>query len=136
MGQLAELGHRQLGVAERVVQQSGRRLGVRRERLAGLLERDDGVHQPLLRAVVEVADDAAPLLVAGHDQPRTRRGEVRAGLEVRDRGRDQLGELGDARLGVRREVLDRRDAASTAPHRRPPTKIGPPTEDRMPVSRI
>ena len=50
-----------------------------------------------------------------HD-PRPRRRQLRPRLDVRDRGRDQLGELRDARLGARRQ---RRRLPRRGDHRRP-----------------
>ncbi len=75
------------------------------ERLASQLQRDHGVDETLLRAVVQVAHHAAALVVGrGHD-PGTRLGELRPRLDVRDRRGDELGELADPRLGSRRERL-------------------------------
>ena len=64
------------------------------------LERDDGVHQPLLRAVVDVALQAPSGLVGGGDDARPRGGELRLRLGVGDRDGGQLGELGEADLDV------------------------------------
>jgi hypothetical protein len=61
--------------------------------------------QALLDPIVEVALDPPPGLVGGgHDAPT---GSVQLGsrLRVGDGGGDQLGELGKARLGVRRQRL-------------------------------
>ena len=64
------------------------------------LQRDDRVHEPLLRAVVQVAHDAAARLVARGEQARARGGELVAAVGVGDRGVEQLGELRHALLGV------------------------------------
>ena len=59
----------------------------------------------LLRAVVEVALDPPPRRVGrGHD-PCPRSLELGAALRVRDRGGDELGELGQALLRVGRQRL-------------------------------
>ena len=107
-----------------------------RHRLVGDVERHDRVDESLLRAVVQVADDATALVVGGRHDPRPRGGEVRAGLEVGDRGRDQLGELRHPRFGVggqrlRPALRGDHDAPS-----RPSTTIGQPTAARMPNSTI
>ena len=62
---------------------------------AGQLQRDHRVDQPLLRAVVQIADHAPALVVGGGDHPCARRGELGPRPDVRDRGRDQLGERAD-----------------------------------------
>ena len=60
---------------------------------------------------------------------------VRPRLDVRDRRRDQLGELLDPRLRVRRQrPVACFEETIIAPQRRPSTTIGPPTDERMPSS--
>jgi hypothetical protein len=56
-------------------------------------------HESLLRAVVQVALDPPPLLVAGRHDPGPGGGKLRAAVGVRDRRGHELGELRDARLG-------------------------------------
>jgi hypothetical protein len=60
------------------------------ERSLGQLQRHDRVHQPLLRAVVQVADHATTGLVGLGDETRSRGGELVAGVGVRDRGVEEL----------------------------------------------
>ena len=98
--QLPHLRDRLLGVLERFVDQLRGRPVVG-ERAARELERDDRVHEPLLGAVVQVPLDPPARLVGGLDDPAPRCRELGGALGVRDRGRDQLGELRDARLRVR-----------------------------------
>jgi hypothetical protein len=64
VGQLAQLADRVLGVRERLGHE---RFGVTAgaQRALGQLERDDGVDQPLLRAVVQVAHDSRSLALRG-----------------------------------------------------------------------
>jgi hypothetical protein len=102
----------------------------RRLRRAQLQRQRD---QPLLGAVVQVALDAAPGLVGGGDDAGARGRQLGLRLGVRDRGGDQLGEVGQARLGSRRR-LSPVDATVIRPHRRPWTVIGAPTAERMPIS--
>ena len=66
-------------------------------------QRHDRVDQALLGSVVQVAHDPPAFLVGGRHDPRPRRRQLGPGLDVRDRRRDQLGELPQARLGVRRQ---------------------------------
>ena len=75
------------------------------ERSLSELERDDGVHQALLRAVVQIAHHAAAGLVARGEQTRPRGGELVAAVGVRDRGVEQSGELSHPLLGVGRRCL-------------------------------
>ena len=74
-------------------------------------ERDE----PLLGAVVEVALEPAPLGVAGLDDAGARRGQLVVRVGVREGQRDELGELGDAGLGARRERPLVRDHDHRAP---------------------
>ncbi len=63
-------------------------------------QRESQRDQPLLGAVVQIAFETPPRKVArGHD-PGARRVELRVGLCVGNRGRDQIGEVPDPRLGV------------------------------------
>jgi hypothetical protein len=71
--QLPQLGDRLLGLLERFVQQAFGPRVVASVRALGELERDDGVDQPLLRAVVKIAYHAAAGLVAGAEDPRATR---------------------------------------------------------------
>ena len=54
--------------------------------------------QPLLDAVVQIAFDAPSSLVAGTDDPRPRRDQLRARGLIRNCGRDEFGVLGNADL--------------------------------------
>ena len=88
------------------------------------LDRDR--HEMLLRAVVEVALQPAPLLVARpRHEPRARRDQVRAGLRARDRQRHQLAERAQPALGVVRERLLARDR-DRAPQRARRRRSAPP----------
>jgi hypothetical protein len=59
-------------------------------------------HESLLYPIVEVALDPAPCLVAGGDDSCTGGDQRVSALRIRDRGREQLGELHDSRLRVGR----------------------------------
>ncbi len=72
-------------------------------------------HQPLLRAVVEVALDPAPRLVGAGDDAGPRRHQLRLRLGVGDRRRHQLGEVGQPLFGVGREPLAFRGHRDRAP---------------------
>ena len=91
-------------------------------------ERDE----PLLSAVVEVALQPPALVVAGLDDAGARGGELLARLRVRERLRGELGEVRDPLLGALRERLGSIVDTITAPHRRPPRKIGAATTDLTP----
>ena len=69
------------------------------------LERDQAVNQPLLRAVVKIAHDATPLLVAGGDDPSPRCDQLSACRRVGDGCGNQLGKVGQPVLGAGREWL-------------------------------
>ena len=86
----------------------GRRIGV--DQPVGDAQRDGEPHEPLLRAVVQVALQPAPLCVAGGDDPRPRGRQLLARLRVRERLRHELRERADAVLvaGCER-ILHRRD---------------------------
>ena len=135
MGELAQLGRRLLGVVERLGQEGGGILPFVLAGAAGKLQRDDRVDQPLLRAVVEIANHPAALLVGGRHDPRTGRRQLGPRLGVRDRRRDQLGEVLQARLGVRRSDPPSGDVATMTPQSRPSTTIGAPTAERFPMLR-
>jgi hypothetical protein len=64
------------------------------------LERQDRVHQPLLRPVVQIPHDPASRLVSGGEQTRPRGDELVTAVGVRDGGVEHLGELGHALFGV------------------------------------
>ena len=100
---------------------------VRLRRAHRQAERDE----PLLRAVVEVALDPPARLVRCGDDASARRRELGLAFRVRDRGRDELGELLQSLLGVGGSSLDARHAI-TAPQRRPSTMIGLATVETMP----
>ena len=89
--------------------------------------------EPLLGAVVEVADDAAAGLVGGGEEARPRGDELVAAVGVGDRGRDQLGELGRCAPRCPRAAISSRVQYTTAtPQSRPSTMIGAPTLERTP----
>ena len=101
-------------------------LGVDLDPVLGEAERDRQRHQPLLRAVVEVALDPPPRGVPGLDQPGARSGELLdARLELRVQTlalqRDVGGganDLQQLRLVVQRRVVDeRRDVLAIVFHR-------------------
>ena len=103
------------------------------ERAARELQRDDRVDQPLLRAVVQIADHPPALVVGRRHDPRPRRRQLRPRLGVRDRRRDQLGEA--RRAATRCPPAAARPAATSTtmtPQRRPSTTIGAPTAERPP----
>ena len=66
----------------------------------GELEGDDGVDEPLLRAVMDVALQASPGLVGGGHDPGPGGCELGLVLGVGDRGGGELGELREALLGA------------------------------------
>ena len=93
------------GLLERLVDE-GRRLAVAPvEGPLGELEPDDRVHEPLLRAVVQVPHHPAAGVVGRSEQPGPGPGQLSAGLGVRDRRRDEVRERREARLGVGRARL-------------------------------
>ena len=105
MRQLAQLVVRPPRVFERLGEERLRALVTLLVRAGRELQRDDRVHEPLLRAVVEIADDAPALLVAGRHDARAGRGDLRAALGVRDRRGDEVGEAGEPLLGAGRQRL-------------------------------
>src|SRR5512132_1719374 len=79
-----------------------------------LLRGNAGVHglhveaerdEPLLRAVMEVALDSPPSLVAGRDDSCARGDQLRTGGRIRDSRRYQLREACDPLLGASRQGL-------------------------------
>ena len=81
-------------------------LGIGADHRFGDAELDGQRHQLLLRAVVEVALEPPPRLVAGPHDAGPRGGEVRARLGVGERLRGKLGEVADALLGAFGERLE------------------------------
>ena len=71
------------------------------ERVACELEREHGLHEPLLCAVVEVALDLPPRRVGGGHDASARGDELRALVRVRDRAGHESRELPQAGLCVR-----------------------------------
>jgi hypothetical protein len=69
--ELAHLGDRLLRVLERLPHQQRRVLYSLRQRLLRELERDHRVHQALLRAVVQIADDPPAASRASSSRYRT-----------------------------------------------------------------
>ena len=67
-------------------------------------------------AVVQVALDPPARLVAGGDDPRPRRHELRAALDVGDRRGDQLAEVGQALLRAGRQRTAPRASHERTPH--------------------
>jgi hypothetical protein len=92
-------------VLPRLADKRFRLLVVLVERSLGELEQHDCVHQPLLRAVVQVPNQAAPGVVPRGEQPRPRRRELVTAVRVRDGGVEQLRELSHPLLGVARRRL-------------------------------
>ena len=88
--------------------------------------------EPLLRAVVQVALEPPPLLVAGPDDAGTRGLQVLAGLRARDRERDEVAEGGQPHLGVPGGSGSALPIA-TAPQSVPATTIGAAMVERYPV---
>ena len=85
------------------------------------LERHDRVHQPLLRAVVQVAHDAAASLVSCGEQARPRGVELVAAVGVRDGGVEQLRRT--------RPCAPRYRRASASPAQRRDHAPEPPVDD-------
>ena len=124
LGELAQLAQRVGERRARLVEQrtGGGRVAV--EPRVGEPERHRDRHQPLLRAVVQVALDPPPLGLRGLDDPRARRAQLlepgaQLGLQAlvleREPGRragrgDELG-----LVGQRRVVDERRDPPALAP---------------------
>ena len=75
-GELAQLGGRLAELARRLLEQLLRRRGVGVELLAREPQVERQRDQPLLGAVVEVALEAAALVVGGLDDPRPRRAQL------------------------------------------------------------
>jgi hypothetical protein len=75
--------------------------------------------QPLLGTVVQVALDPAAGLVRRGDDPPARGGQLRPALRIRDRGREQLGELLQAALRIDRQQL----VCGRDDHRAPQTAL-------------
>ena len=127
MCQLAQLAVALLRLLERLAEE---RLGLSvfvPERSLSQLGRHDRVHQPLLRAVVQIPHHAAAGLVSGGQQARPRGDELVTAVGIRDRGVEQLGEL-----RLRSSVSPGGDRsppqlAMITPQSRPSTTIGTPT---------
>jgi hypothetical protein len=90
---------------KRVRDERSGRAAVRSECPLRELERDHGVDQPLLGAVVEIADDAAAGRIGFGDEARARGGELSAAVGICDRGRHELGERAETALRARRKGL-------------------------------
>ena len=89
-------------------------------------------HEPLLRAVVQVALEPPALGVAGLDDARARRGQLLVGVGVGERLRDELGEVAQPLLDALRQRL-------VGPRRRGQRAPQPPADadrrrDRRPVA--
>ena len=103
VGELAQLGVRALCLLDCLAHELGRKFIVRLERLVRVLQSHDGHYQALLGSVVQVAHHAPALVVGRRHDASTGRRHLGPGLGVRDRRRDQLGEVLQARLGLRRQ---------------------------------
>ena len=79
MDQLAQLGLAALRVLQRLVNQRFGVCVIRPERSLRELQRD-GVHEPLPRAVVQVAENTPPCLVGLADPSRASGGKLVAGV--------------------------------------------------------
>jgi hypothetical protein len=99
----------------------------------GELEGDDGMHEPLLSPVVQVADDAAAGLVGRGDQPRARGRQLVPAVRICDGRIDQLCEPRHPLLGVGGGNCSPLQRAEITPHSRPSTTTGAPTLTRMPM---
>ena len=88
-------------------------------------ERDE----TLLCAVVEVPLEAPTVSVAGLDDPRARRGQLLAGLGVRQRDGDEPRELLEAFLDAGGEPPGGPTETEVAPQSRPETTIGAATPE-------
>ena len=108
-GELAELLQPEGELLARAVQELVGSAGVVRELRLRHSERERERDEPLLRAVVEVALEPAPLCVARLDDAGARRGQLLARLRVRQRNRDEPGELPETLLGVGAEPVGRPD---------------------------
>ena len=121
--QLAQLGVGLLGLIERL---GDERRPTRSPSVCARLrelERDDRVHEALLCPVVQIAHDAAASVVAGREQTGTRGDQLGAAVGVGDRRGHELGEVGQALLGVGGSARPREDTTTT-PQGRPSTTIG------------
>ena len=85
--------------------------------------------EPLLRAVVEVALEPPPLLVAGPDERARDALQVGARLSARDRERHELAERAEPVLGSR-AAAGSALAIATAPQSAPATTIGAAAVER------
>ena len=91
-----------------------------------------GVHESLLRAVVQIAHHAAARLVAGGEQPGPGRGEMVAAVTFAIAVSRSSAKLRHPLLGVHRRRFSPRQFRRDAPHSRPSTTIGPATLARTP----
>jgi hypothetical protein len=103
--ELAQLAGGLLSVLERLRDQRRGLAGFLLQSPGRHLQRDDGVDEALLSAVVKVPNDPPALVVRGGDDARARGGQVRAGLGVGDRRCDELGELTEPQLDADRDRL-------------------------------
>jgi integrase len=103
--QLAQLVGRVLGVVECLGHERRGSILLVLERAVRQFERDDRVHEPLLRTVVQIANHPPALLIGRRHDPRPGRRHLVPRFGVRDRRRDELGEVPQARLGIHRERL-------------------------------
>ena len=111
-----------------VLEQVGRGVGVRGQPRPREAQLEHDRDEALLGAVVQVALELAPLVVAGADQARARRDEVGAGLGAGDGERGQLAERDEAVLAVGGSGSSL--AIATAPHSAPATTMGTAAVDR------
>jgi hypothetical protein len=134
VGELAQLLVALRGVSERVGDEQLRASVVLAQRALRELQRDDGVHEPLLGAVVEVAHQPAPGVVSGRDQPSAGGGQLIAAVGVGDRAVEELGEARHALPGVAGRRLRARPVGRDGTHSAPSTTTGAPTT-RRPLAR-
>ena len=90
---------------------------VRRDPVADTAQHQRLDDQALLDAIVQVPLDPPARLVRGGDDPGPRGGHLGLRLGIRDRGRGQLGEPGQPRLGTVRQrfvAVPRSDAPQAA----------------------
>ena len=97
--EVPQLLDRRAGVLERFVDELPKlRRGV--AEIVRQLQRDDGMDEPLLRAVVEVTDNASSLLIRCGDDPGAGRDQLGPGRGVRHGSGDQLSEAREPVFGA------------------------------------
>ena len=106
-GELAQLLHRHVELPPRAGDELLGPVGVGAELVLEHAELDRERDETLLRAVVEVALEAAALVQSGLEDAKPRRVELLAPLGALEAERDELREVAEATLGVRAERVGR-----------------------------